>query len=842
MSPKRRRSVSVCLSILIFTLAAPRSGAQDLPPPAPPQVEPALRGPITVSDWLVLGPVPGWGRRPFAPSPVARRYLLSEGAEPPREGETIPWPRAGSLAWRRLEGDAARALGNGYAFATVVSPGPARAILEGKGTTVTYLNGDPVVGDVYHRGRLRAPVRLRKGENHILARAVRGDLEVKLVPPAGPLDFNLKDATLPHHRIGEPLDGWGAVPLLNTLDDWITGAVIEVGGGGHFEKTSQEVPPLAPLGICKVPFRIRCREGWDPVPSGETSLDLPLAVRWEGGEARTTLRIGIRKMEQTYSETFISGIDGSVQYYAVRPPLRIDPDWRYGLILSLHGAGVRARGQADAYAPKEWAFVVAPTNRRPFGFDWEDWGRIDALEVLAEVQARYPIDPDRVTLSGHSMGGHGVWHLGVTDPGRFAAIAPSAGWISFWSYGSGNLRKDADPMEALFWRATSTSDTLSLLWNLREMPVFIIHGEKDDNVPPREAREMVRHLEKFHEDFVYREFPGQGHWWNIGETPGTDCVDLADLWKYVFPRRRDRFPKDVYFTTMDPGTSHRRAWVEILAQGRSHERSSIRAKADPDERTFEVTTENATAIGLDLRGLVLSGPVKIRIDGEMVETEWAGEARLTFVREGDRKWRRGPPPGGPRGKGPERSGPFKRVFGNRFVMVVGTGGSEGERRAALRRARMDAQVWWYRANGQAVIVPDKGFDPDRYRGRNWILYGHAGMNEVLARMAAGMPVCPERGAVTVGETRIEGDGLACLAIAPHPDDPRSLIGVAGGTDAKGITLGGFASIIRSGIGYPDFCVWSDAVLDEGLGGIVAAGFLDASWKVDPQDTLIRQEY
>jgi S-formylglutathione hydrolase FrmB len=30
-------------------------------------------------------------------------------------------------------------------------------------------------------------------------------------------------------------------------------------------------------------------------------------------------------------------------------------------------------------------------------------------------------------LTGHSMGGHGTWHLGVHDAGRFAVIGPSAG-------------------------------------------------------------------------------------------------------------------------------------------------------------------------------------------------------------------------------------------------------------------------------------------------------------------------------------------------------------------------------------------------------------------------------
>ena len=53
------------------------------------------------------------------------------------------------------------------------------------------------------------------------------------------------------------------------------------------------------------------------------------------------------------------------------------------LFLSLHGASVEAIGQADAYSPKKWGPIVCPTNRRPYGFDWEEWGRWDALEVLA---------------------------------------------------------------------------------------------------------------------------------------------------------------------------------------------------------------------------------------------------------------------------------------------------------------------------------------------------------------------------------------------------------------------------------------------------------------------------
>ena len=95
----------------------------------------------------------------------------------------------------------------------------------------------------------------------------------------------------------------------------------------------------------------------------------------------------------------------------------LPPDAKPALVLTLHGAGVEAIGQARAYKPKDWAYIVAATNRRPYGFDWEDWGRLDALEVLAEAARLFATDPARTYLTGHSMGGHGAWQVGATVPG-----------------------------------------------------------------------------------------------------------------------------------------------------------------------------------------------------------------------------------------------------------------------------------------------------------------------------------------------------------------------------------------------------------------------------------------
>lgn len=52
---------------------------------------------------------------------------------------------------------------------------------------------------------------------------------------------------------------------------------------------------------------------------------------------------------------------------------------------------------------------------------------LDVLNVVALVQEEYKVDPERVYLMGHSMGGFGTWFLGQKYSERWAAIAPMSG-------------------------------------------------------------------------------------------------------------------------------------------------------------------------------------------------------------------------------------------------------------------------------------------------------------------------------------------------------------------------------------------------------------------------------
>ena len=51
----------------------------------------------------------------------------------------------------------------------------------------------------------------------------------------------------------------------------------------------------------------------------------------------------------------------------------------------------------------------------------------DVMDVIAEVRRDYAIDPDRIYLMGHSMGGYGTWSVAMAHPDVFAAIGPISG-------------------------------------------------------------------------------------------------------------------------------------------------------------------------------------------------------------------------------------------------------------------------------------------------------------------------------------------------------------------------------------------------------------------------------
>jgi len=798
---------------------------------------------ITLRRGLAVG---GGGRAGRSPvhSDAIEAEIISGKWQRSAEGDRVQLADGTSRQWHPIAADtngwfADESWRGGYAFVPVTVESNCVMLLEAAGDDLVYVNGELRAGDPYEYGYLHLPVALHAGTNDLLFRCSRGRFKAVFTTPTAPAALDLADQTLPDLIAGAKADTWGAVVVVNATAESLKGLIIRAAiAGQHALETP--VPIIPPLSARKVGFQMR---GKAP-GSGDTA---PVALTLLAGRGQVlhsaTAKLQIRRSDQTQKRTFLSAIDGSVQYWALNPaqPIgRTSPP--AALFLSVHGASVEAIGQAEAYSPKSWGHLVAPTNRRPYGFDWESWGRMDAMEVLDLAKAQLRPDPQRIYLTGHSMGGHGAWQLGALYPDRFAAVGPSAGWISFFSYADARRFTNATPVEALLQRATATCDTLTLETNYLQEGVYILHGAEDDNVPVTQARTMAERLGKFHHDFQYHEQPGASHWWDASDEPGADCVDWAPMFDFfahhVIPT--DQSLRQISFTTVNPGVSASCHWLEIEQQVHALKQSMVDVRWDPGKRRFVGTTENVARLAFNLNHVKPAQPLKVELDGQTLDNiAWPNAPKLCLQNEGGH-WRVTSKLS-PALKGPQRYGPFKDAFRHHMIFVYGTRGTPEENAWALNKARFDAESFWYRGNGSVDVIPDAAFNPHAAPDRGVILYGNADSNGAWPALLPDCPVQVRRGEIKLGSRSSTGDDLACLFLRPRSGSAVACVAVVSGTGVTGMRLTDRLPYFLSGVEYPDVTIIGSEMLKQGSKGVRAAGFFGVDWSVESGEFAWRAE-
>lgn len=781
---------------------------------------------LRATSWLVLDGVDERGRRPFREDAVFAAHLLRPG-QAPTAGETLTGT-LGSATWRAVEAEEqVRLRGRGaYAYTAleVAEPGIYLAHLQ-RGATL-IVNGESTAGDVYRYGFDGYPVALRAGRNDVYVTGVRGafQLELRRVEPG--LRFGERDRMLPDLVRGDEEPVWGSLLLMNGDTEWtehINSGNWEIEAPDYVKVSMVGVRALAPLGLMRAPFQVE----FDELPAGLEEVRFTVRERESGASTEVALRV--RAADEVHRRTYRSWVDWTIQEYGVRPPAprhsrASDPhaDAATGpmrLALSLHGAGVGCLGQASSYQAKEDFWVIAPTNRRKFGFDWQDWGRRDAYDVLDEALRWTGVDGRYTYVTGHSMGGHGTWHLAANDPDRFSVAGPSAGWATFDTYGG---RPEQDPR---WLRADAASLTLDLVDNLKQVTPFIIHGTADNNVPAAQALTMLDALTKANATVKVHLQGGAGHWW------GGRCVDWPDLFDHFRAHDRTAIPDQIEFISVDPAVDAEHYWLTVmhaLDYGKS-----LRMSAKDEEGRIDITTENVRAFYLDrdADAVVIDGqevalpegasrfeeyPSFVLQDGEWrsAEIDEAGKAEHQF------------------GHKTTSSSAFKRAFDNGFILVVGTQGDDARDAALLARARHDQAVWSYRGNGQAVIMRD--IDVQHYLEpvpmvvtRNLILYGNRDDNAAWHVLGEDCPIDFADGVAKLGDQTWEGD-YAGVFVRPAPD---RLVGVFASTSTAAARLGDTFAPFISGVGYPDYAIVGTDVLARGDDAVVAAGWFDHAWRL-----------
>ncbi|MEI7576423.1 MAG: prolyl oligopeptidase family serine peptidase [Armatimonadota bacterium] len=659
--------------------------------------------------------------------------------------------------------------GSGYALFKIESDSEKFMLLEAKGNGVVYANGVPRAGDVYSFGYLSLPVKLKKGTNEFLFTVARGSFSAKLVDPSVPVSLDARDATLPDIVRGEKETLLGALVVRNATGEDLGDLVLEANG------SKRSVGSVMAESSRKVWFSFK------PNSTGDYTIKL---LRKGKLLDQTKLKLRLREANQVHKRTFLSRIDDSVQYYAVNPA-QSGPAGR-AMALSLHGASVEALGQCEAYGPKQNFTVVCPTNRRPFGFDWEDVGRLDALEVLEQAQARFKPDPQQMYLTGHSMGGHGTWNIGALFPDRFAAIAPCAGWISFNTYAGGATYPDS-PIGDMFRRAGLSSDTLAMKSNLLSKPIFINHGDADDNVPVTEARRMRQELAE-NKQLQWYEEKGGGHWYDSDPEPGASVEDFAPIFS-LFAQARipaANSVRSINFTTPNPYISSRCHWLMVNSQENIGSASNVQALSYPGLRKFVVDSTNIASLSLDASVLLGTGPVEVVWNGKTLKHEPINNMIKLGV---DAQI----------GKG------FKASLDNRVVLVYGTKGTQSENAWIRNKARFDAEQFWYRGNSGVSVMSDSEYAKSG-TGRNALCYSIGKGNSVF-NSAIDLP---ERSADSLLLRRVDEGGTS--------------VSFFHASNLQAARLSERIPLFSAGVAIPDILVINPSMLKDGIKGVEAIGF------------------
>jgi predicted peptidase len=207
-------------------------------------------------------------------------------------------------------------------------------------------------------------------------------------------------------------------------------------------------------------------------------------------------------------------LDRSIAHAGTRYPYQLyvpriyDASRAWPLVLFLHGAGERGDdgllqtavgiGPAIRRWPERYpAIVVMP--QAPRGTSWLGPPADAALAALDQTCGELAIDPDRVYLTGLSMGGHGSWLLGYHHAKRFAALLVICGGV-----GDRPDRPSVVP-------AGEGTPYQRVAARVRGLPTWIVHGEADSRVPVSESRRMAEALREIGADVRYTELPGIEH-------------------------------------------------------------------------------------------------------------------------------------------------------------------------------------------------------------------------------------------------------------------------------------------------------------------------------------------
>lgn len=541
----------------------------------------------------------------------------------------------------------------------------------------------------------------------------------------------------------------------------------------------------------------------------------------------------------------VTPFDAAASEYGLYVPPSYKPGAtkKYPLVIGLHGMNsapmsmMRAIfGQDDEKKDAAWkdrhmvpvapveAFVMTPyahgnTMYREIGED-------DVLYLMEWAKRSFPIDENRVTITGPSMGGIGSAALPLHYPGVFAAAEPLCGYHSYW------IRPELGQRAKRPWEKLLLDERSNVLWaeNGEHLPLYIVHGTRD--LPETNSGVLIAQYEKLKYS-VKHEHPDAGH--NVW---GVTYGDLKGV-KWLLEHRLDANPAHVRFRTMKTRYA-RSSWVtvdELVTEGWA----DVEARRVGTGRVT-VTTSGAAQITLALG----SAATAVTIDGAALS--FAENEPVVMHRSGA-AWEKGPAVHAGAFKHGHVTGPIRDVFHEPITFVYADG-DEAKANVQIAKAfaeRPGIPASYPMLSDTDFLARNEPLANDRSLflvGRdNKVLRALEAANAAAASTGtsasaggggggAAFPIHVEAGAVTIAGQRITGREVGAAFVYPNPLRADRYVVVVAGADVAGMLR---AESLPEFL--PDFVVW-DAALAPARGGVLlgsatlrAGGFFKNDWSL-----------
>jgi len=456
------------------------------------------------------------------------------------------------------------------------------------------------------------------------------------------------------------------------------------------------------------------------------------------------------------------------------------------------------------------AFVIAPHAHG--NAMYRQLGEEEVMDAIAWARARWPqIDPDRIYITGFSMGGIGAASIPFHHPDMFAAAQPLCGYHSYF------IRRDVKGRPRRPWEQFLLEDRSNVSWvdNGARLPLWIIHGTHD--LPEENSGVLIDAYEK-KKFSIKHDHPDLGH----------------DVWGFAYEnmqhvswfagKRRVAHPKAVRFRTTRARFGDD-AWVHL-------DRTAVAEWATIDARAVDgskiaVTTKGVDAFHLDRDpALFKEGAMTVTVDGVALSFA-AGEPLAMHRASGT--WTAGVPPNDVVYKQGKITGPIRDVWNDPLTIVYGVD-DPLQTRANLEVARALAAIRWG-VDVSYPVIKDSEYELDKAPTRATILVGNAKSNRVVRALEDSFPIKVNGDTLSFAGKTFTGNQLGAAFVIPHPKAPEQYLLVVEGVEA----LGTFRALSLPEL-LPDFVIWDERLAPArgqsllAFGSVLAAGFFDNKWQ------------